>query len=151
MKQNTQVHLVYDGGIGRWQYVIGTGNGTKTYVLKQVNYIADLQRITDKTQLVQVRYAYLDDPTVNAGWAIYYFDSQENEWFKVVEQESLDVEVPKVELPELEGVYAKVKYVDDQDNIIKQDVAANHDRITKIELYLNDCDNELNKLDVLIG
>lgn len=144
-------HLIYDGDTGRWQYVIGNGTVEKHYTLQQVEYMADLQRLQDRSTLVQVKHAYLDDPTVDVGWAIYYFDSKEKAWFKVAEQESMDTQGPEIDISQLDGKYATYKYVDDQDRLIRERVTANETRITKIENYLKDCDNELNRLSELIG
>jgi hypothetical protein len=142
-------HLIYDGDTGRWQYVIGTGSSEKHYTLRQVEYMADLHQLQDRSTLVQVKHAYLDDPTVNVGWAIYGFDSNEKNWFKIAEQESMDSDGggPGGDLSQ----YATFKYVDDLNKLVRDDVNANSERITKIEDYLSDCDDELNRLSGLIG
>lgn len=145
-------HLIYDGDTGRWQYVIGTGSSEKHYTLRQVEYMADLHQLQDRSSLVQVKHAYLDDPTVKVGWAIYCFDSDEKTWFKIAEQESMDSGAgPGVDLDQLDGRYATHEYVDNQTKLVRDDVDANSERITKIENYLSDCDDELNRLSALIG
>lgn len=148
---STRSHLVYDGDSGRWQYVIGTGEQTKKYSLVQVDYLIDLQRLPDRTSLVQVKHAYLDDPTVDVGWAIYWFDADEKAWMKVAEEESMDVPPQGVLPDDFEDTYATYEYVDQQDKIVKDMAVANSGRITNIENYLKDCTNELNALDALIG
>lgn len=82
--------LIYDASTGRYQYVIGMSGGSAKAV-KKVDTIAERDALLDKTTDVMVMLAYLDDSTVDSGWAIYTWLTKENRWEKTAEKESMDV------------------------------------------------------------
>ncbi len=147
--KDSSVKLIYDGSSGRWQYVIGIGSQVKKYVLEQVELIADLAKIVQRDHLVMVRKAYLDDPTVDVGWATYYYDSLSKQWLKFSEEESMDV--PPSIPEEILLMYATVEYVDNQDDAIRESVTAVANRTTTIENYLRDCDSVVRALATSVG
>lgn len=146
---SSSVRFVYDGSAGRWQYVIGKGSNEKKYVLEQVEFLADLGKIKDRDHLVLVRKAYLDDPTVDHGWATYYYDAETKQWLKFSEEESMDADTT---IPDdLFDDYAKIDYVDEHDDALDAKIKAIDTRVTKVENYLKDCDAAVNKLAASIG
>ena len=84
---------VQNRGDGNQYYVIGSGDPSGDH-FKIVNSIADRNAITEDC-FVLVRNAYIADPTVHRGWAMYipsgsFTTSTHRTWIKVAEEESVD-------------------------------------------------------------
>lgn len=144
------VRFIYDGSSGRWQYVIDSGKHEGTSIqMIQVNYLAELKTLQERDALVMVRYAYLDDPTVDVGWATYYYDKAASVWRKFAEQESMDgvVEIPE----DLLDQYATKQELAQTASTIRQELSVERERIDAVEDYLRDCDTPLRELGRLIG
>ena len=150
------VRFIYDGSSGRWQYVIDSGTrGGSSIAMIQVNLLAELRTLTEEERksLVMVKHAYLDDPTVDLGWAVYYYDRKTTAWIKVAEQESMDVEGgSSVEIPDdFLDQYATKLELANTASAIRSELSTERGRIDVIEDYLRDCDTPLRELGRLIG
>ena len=84
---------VQNRGDGNQYYVIGSGDPAGEH-FKIVNTIGERNAVIEDC-FVLVRKAYLADPTVHRGWAMYipsgaYTTSTSRTWIKVAEEESVD-------------------------------------------------------------
>lgn len=134
----------YDASSHTYYYVIGvSGDQSKSIAVRTVDRMTDLLKLTSKNGIVVVTQAYLDDPTVDEGWAAYRYDSKELTWVKFQEEESMDVVIPEVDL----SAYATIEYVDTKNLIFVNALNALTSRVSTIETYLRNCDGALQTLD----